>query len=212
MRKITIFGMALVTFFMISGVTSTVSGQENQEKEQQEKPTKKKSKLGSFIRKAGEAATGINMSNETFVGMNIEAQQLVNMEVVSCIGDSQTGKVMLTLAVKAKKDGVKTGLGKPCGSGNQECVTGYDAKGNAYEGQEVGTFTEVSIQKENPAGVPVRYQFGFSAIPPALQALEVVQVEFYIYSSQGGSVGSSMSKIEPIQVRNIPIEWDVKAE
>lgn len=172
---------------------------------------KKSSKLGSMIRKVGEAATGINMSNETFVSMNFDAQKLIAMEVISCVGDSKTGQVQLTLAVKAKQEGVKTNLGKSCGNGNQECVMAYDTKGNSFEGRELGTYTEVAAQRENPMNIPVHYSFGFTNIPASLTDIEMVRVEFYI-AAKSGNVGSNMSNVEPIQVRNIPILWDVEEE
>lgn len=181
-------------------MTGSIFGQTTEKKE------KKTSKLGSLVRKVGEAATGINMSNETFAVIPFEAQALIDMEVVSCVGNSNTQDVVLTLAVKAKKDGVKTALGKSCGNGNQECVTGYDAKGGTYEGREIGSFTEISGPKENPAGIPISYSFGFSSIPSTLQSIEVVQVEFYVYADK--NVGSNMSNIKPIQVRNIAITWE----
>lgn len=194
---------------LIAGCTSSVFAQDASKDqatvEQQKKPEKKKSKFGSFIRKVGESTTGINMSNETFVAMNINAQKLIAMEVISCVRDKASNTVILTLGVKAKQNGVQTSLGKSCGNGNQECVSGYDAQGNAYEGQEVGSFSQVSGSKENPVGIPIKYEFAFSDIPATLGSLEVVQVEFYIYSNQS-SVGSNMSNVEPIQVRNIPIQ------
>ena len=171
-----------------------------------EKNEKKKSKLGSFIRKVGESTTGINMSNETFVAMDFDAQKLIELEVLSCKRDSTTQAVLLTLGVKARQNGIKTALGKPCGSGNEECVNAYDAKGNLYVGQEVGTFTQISGPKENPVGIPVKYEFVFSDLPTTLSSIEVVQIEFYVYSRNGGNVGSNMSKVEPIQVRNIPVQ------
>lgn len=188
-------------------VAQSQKGSEKDEKkqEQQSKPEKKKSKVGSFLRKVGESTTGINMSNEAFVAMNLDAQKLIDMEVMSCVRDSATNMVVLALGVKAKQDGVKTDLGKSCGNGNQDCVTAYDTKGNTYEGQEIGKYSEINGQKENPAGIPVKYEFAFAGIPPTLSSIEVVQVEFYIYASQG-SVGSNMSKVEPIQVRNVAIQ------
>ncbi|MDR1792445.1 MAG: hypothetical protein LBR36_03245 [Bacteroidales bacterium] len=205
MRKI-ILAAVLVTFTAGSVMAQTESKNDSIPA----KTEKKGSKFGSFIRKVGESTTGINMSNETFVAMDINAQQLIEMTVTSCVGDKATGNVILTLAVKAKKGGVKTALGKSCGNGNQECVTGYDTKGNAFEGREIGSYSEISGQKENPTGIPVQYQFAFSVVPASLAAIEVVMVEFYIYSPSG-NVGSNMSKVEPIQVRNIPIQWDTSA-
>ncbi|MDR1654310.1 MAG: hypothetical protein LBS01_11835 [Prevotellaceae bacterium] len=205
-KKIVLF-LALAMFASASITAQNSDSAPEQKKETKEK---KKSKFGSFIKRAGEAATGINMSSETFVVMNLEAKQLIEMDVASCIGDSKSQTVILTLTVKAKKNGVKTALGKSCGNGNQECVSGYDTKGNSYEGQEIGKYSEISGSKENPAGIPVQYQFGFTAIPSTLKNIEVVMVEFYIYADK--NIGSNMSKVEPIQVRNIPIQWDPVAE
>jgi hypothetical protein len=171
---------------------------------------KKKGKVGSLIKRVGEQTTGINMSDETFAVLPQGAQPLIQMEVVSCIGNSEAGTVLLTIAVKAKKNNVQTGLGKSCGNGNQECITGYDTKGNTYTGQEVGSFSQVSGYKENPAGIPVQYEFAFSSVPSTLNAIEVVNIEFYIVADK--NIGSNMSGVEPIQIRNIPIQWGVTAE
>lgn len=205
MKKKT-FIISMLCLTLIGGSINVLQAQETKQEEQQQ-PEKKKSKFGSFVRKVGESATGINMSNETFVAMNMDAQRLIEIQVASCVRDTATNHVLLTLTVKAKQDGVKTGLGKPCGNGNQECVSGYDTQGNTFTGQEVGTFTQVSGNKENPMNVPVKYEFVFADIPPALHAIEVVTMEFYI-SAKSGNVGSNMSKIEPIQVRNIQITWE----
>jgi len=178
---------------------------------QEQTKTKKKSKFGSFIRNVGEATTGINMSDETFVSLNIDAQKMIEIGVVSCIGDSKTQTVTLTLYVKAKADGTQTDLGKSCGhNGNDNCVTAYDAKGNTYSGTEVGEYTKIG-SKENPTGIPVQYQFVFSDIPATLKQIEVVMVEFYTLNPNN-HLGSNMSSVNPIQIRNIPIEWGTAAE
>jgi len=171
---------------------------------------KKKGGFGSFVKRIGEQTTGINMSDETFAVLPARAKQLIGVEVVSCIGDSKSGDVLLILAVKAKQNNVKTNLGKSCGNGNQKCITGYDTKGKTFEGKAVGSFSEVFADKENPVGIPVQYEFNFSSVPSTLKAIEVVHVEFAI--SGAANVHSGMSDIEPIQVRNIPIQWDVEAE
>lgn len=205
MKKRT-FIISMLCLTLIGGSINVLQAQETKQEEQQQ-PEKKKSKLGSFVRKVGEATTGINMSNETFAVIPFDAQKLISMEVVSCTGNINTGQVLLTLAVKAKQEGVKTNLGKSCGNGNQECVTAYDTKGTTFEGVEIGTFTEVVAQKECPLNIPVQYSFGFTNVPATLAGLEMVRIEFYVYAKSGG-VGSNMSKIEPIQVRNIQITWE----
>lgn len=132
MKKKT-FIISMLCLTLIGGSINVLQAQETKQEEQQQ-PEKKKSKLGSFVRKVGEATTGINMSNETFAVIPFDAQKLISMEVVSCTGNINTGQVLLTLAVKAKQEGVKTNLGKSCGNGNQECVTAYDTKGTTFEG------------------------------------------------------------------------------
>ncbi len=200
-----IFISSMLCLALIGGSINVLQAQET--KQEQQQPEKKKSKLGSFVRKVGEATTGINMSNEPFAVIPFDAQKLISMEVVSCTGYSKTGQVLLTLAVKAKQEGVKTNLGKSCGNGNQECITAYDTSGATFEGQETGTFTQVVAQKECPLNIPVQYSFGFTGVPATLAGLEMARIEFYI-AAKSGNVGSNMSKIEPIQVRNIPITWE----
>ena len=192
----------LVFVFAVLFICASALAQEAQQE-------KKKGGFGSLLKKVGEQVTGINMSDETFAVLPQRAIPLIQMEVVSCIGDSEAQTVLLTLAVKAKKDRVKTNLGKSCGNGNQECITAYDTKGNIYEGQEVGAFSQIGA-KENPQGIPIQYQFQFSAIPATLKAIEVIHIEFYIQCDT--NVGSNMSDVDPIQVRNIPILWDVEPE
>lgn len=177
---------------------------------QEEKQEKKKGGIGSFLKKVGEQATGINMSDETFAVLPERAKPLIQMEVVSCIGDSKAQTVSLILAVKAKQNKVKTNLGKSCGNGNQECITAYDTKGKTYEGREVGSFSQVVTPKENPMGIPIQYEFQFSSVPETLKAFEVTYVEFYIHGET--NAGSNMSDVGPIQIRNIPIQWDIVSE
>ena len=198
-KKILLF--AVMALFAVSSVMAQDSIPE--------KKDKKPSKFGSFVRRVGEATTGINMSDETFAVLPFKAQSLIKMEVVSCVGNSETGTVLLTLAVIAKQDKVKTDLGKSCGNGNQECVTAKDTKGKTFEGQEVGSISQIGA-KENPKGTPVEYQFKFSTIPSTMTEIEVVLMEFYIHGNT--NVGSNMSDIDPIQVRNIPIQWDAVSE
>jgi len=216
MKKLVLLAvLAVFTAGSVIAQTETTEPQKEQsgkkgKKDEKPEGEKKKSGFGNFIRRVGESTTGINMSNETFAVLPARAKALIQMEVVSCIGDSRDQSVLLTLAVKAKPNGkAKIDLGKPCGSGNQDCVTGYDTKGKTFQGQEVGSYSQTRA-KETPAGIPVEFQFAFSAVPATLQAFELVQIEFYIYGDS--SAGSNMSGVDPIQVRNIPIQWDVENE
>ena len=169
---------------------------------------KEKGKFGNFVRRVGESTTGINMSNEIFAVLPAKAKPYIELVVVSCVDDSRTGDVLLVFAVKAKQNGIKTNLGKSCGNGNQQCVTGYDTKGKTFSGVEVGSFTETFTPKETPAGVPIQFEFTFTSVPSTLKAIEVVMVDFEV-SGNGVNVHTGMGDVEPIQVRNIPILWDV---
>lgn len=174
------------------------AGTDDTGKPKKEKKEKKESKFGNFLRRVGESTTGINMSNETFVAVDIRAKQLADFSIQSCVGDPSTGSVILTIAVTAKSNGCRCDLGQYSGE------KAYDSKGNEYKGKEAGD----GYPKNLVAGVPVQYQFVFTSVPTSLAQLEVVMLEFYIQNSND-YVGSNMSDVEPMQVRNIPIAWGI---
>lgn len=131
MKKRT-FIISMLCLTLIGGSINVLQAQET--KQEQQQPEKKKSKLGSFVRKVGEATTGINMSNETFAVIPFDAQKLISMEVVSCTGNINTGQVLLTLAVKAKQEGVKPIWENPVAMEIKNVLLGMTSKAQPLKG------------------------------------------------------------------------------
>ncbi len=168
------------------------------------KKEKKPSKFGNFMRRLGESATGINMSNELFVAMSLEMQQRIEIGLESCTGNPETGEVIAIFTYKAKSGDGWFRLGT-----DKRTLTAADAKGNAYVGKSINTYdTETNFQGNMhlTQGVVARQAFAF-VLPKEWTSIEVVKAEFYC-NVGGGSIASSMSDVEPIQIRNIPITWN----
>lgn len=162
------------------------------------KKEKKPSKFGNFMRRLGESATGINMSNELFISVDPKARLYADILLIECTGDPQTGNVVLTLGVKAKQNGVTTTLGKK--GGGQDAVQAFDAKGNTFECSILSDCSRVDC----PAGVPVQFKYAFQNVPASLPVIECVTMDYRI-SGEDGFVGTGDGG--PMQIRNIPIAW-----
>ena len=93
----------LVVSFMAAGF-NPVMAQDDNGGQQSEKKEKKKSKFGSFIRKVGEATTGINMSDELITAMPMELKMHLKVSEVTAVGDPATGSVLVTVTVVTSED------------------------------------------------------------------------------------------------------------
>lgn len=164
-----------------------------------EKKEKKPSKVGNFLRRVGESATGINMSNETFVALDFSAQRLMQVQVKSCYGDSKTGQVVLELTVAAKSAKTRISIG---GKDVKKHILALDAQGNSFEGQGI----TISHSDMMP-NTPMKYEYVFTGVPAGLMALECVQLSYYV-NSPDGIVGSNIGDGTLMQVRNVPVVWD----
>lgn len=159
---------------------------------------KKQSKFGSFIRRVGESATGINMSNELFVSFDMKAQTAAQILEVACEGNPASSELLVTILAKAKKNGATMGLG----SSRDDFAA--DAKGNRFS---------VNARNNKSKGhldllvdVPTRYEFVVKDVPADLAVLEVLSLGFYIITPDFRI--SDGPEIEPVQIRNIPIKWE----
>ena len=118
---------------------------------------------------------------------------------VSCVGDSLTGKVSVTVEVTAKNDSVVIAFGKSCGE--NLCLRAVDRKGNLFEGAFVQNYDQ---EKALPVGEAVRYVFEFENIPVGLDMFHFVKAEYEI--SNGETVVTSQD-CNPIGVKYAKIEW-----
>lgn len=184
--------------YILSDSTSTAQDTEEVKKGGTDNK-KKPSKFGSFMRKAGEVTTGINMTNEQFSVVPLDMKPWLDVELAGCYGDKASGAVTAVILLKAKSVPTKTTLGDTFKEGR--CA--YDKKGNLFAVREAIS----SITKENPVGVPVKYELTFNGVPATLDALELVQLGWYIYKDNGNIKESSR-----LQFRNVPIQWDVVPE
>ena len=118
---------------------------------------------------------------------------------VSCVGDSLTGKVSVTVEATAKNDSVMIAFGKNCGE--NLCLRAVDRQGNLFEGNFVESYGQ---EKTLPVGEAVRYIFEFEQIPVGLDMFHFVKAEYEI--KNGESVITSQD-CNPIGVKYARIEW-----
>ena len=152
---------------------------------------KKPGKFGSFMRKAGEVTTGINMSDEAFI-MN-PFKSLADVEFVGCYGNSASQTVKLVFTVKNKSSNKGGSFGEDYSS------KAYDAQGKTYS---------ISKPPSNslPTGVTVRFEGPIiEKVLPSVTSFELIQLSWYLDAGNHG--GKDNSKLE---FRNIPIQWDVE--
>ena len=118
---------------------------------------------------------------------------------VSCVGDSLTGKVSVTVEATAKNDSVTVAFGRNCGE--NPCLRAVDMKGNLFE----GSFVENGYQEKTlPVGEAVRYVFEFEKIPVGLERFHFVKAEYEI---RNGETAFSSQDCNPIGVKYAKIEW-----
>ncbi len=167
------------------------------EDETEGKKKKKPSKVGNFLRRMGESATGINMSTETFVAAPLDAQKVAKVSFVSAVGEIETGdvtvKCLVTPSVAFSGGG---GLldKKPVASDNS---------GGSFKGDLHHNF--MHYQNNISAGTPIPYEFTFSGVPSSSPQFEVIDLDFN-YSHSGKTINSATCGAG-IQIRNVPIEW-----
>ena len=118
---------------------------------------------------------------------------------VSCVGDSLTGKVSVTVEATAKNDSVLIAFGRNCGE--NPCLRAVDRKGNLFEGVFAEKYDE---QKALPVGEAVRYIFEFEQIPVGLDMFHFVKAEYEI---KNGETVISSQECNPIGVKYAKIEW-----
>lgn len=188
MKNIKIAALIMAAMFTIQSNSIAQKESDNQQTEQGSQ--KKKSKFGSFVRKVGEASTGINMSNEMFI-VN-PASSYVDIQLVGCFGNSNTQQVELVFTAKSKSSDYNSAR---FGGSSQA----YDTKGNIFKEYHSG-----GESAPLPAGVPVKYTIKrIEKVPSTLQAFELISSKWYL---DAGHHDQGKSKIE---FRNVPIQWDV---
>lgn len=196
----------LISVLMLAAIMSAPTYAQEPEKEKEKtekkegKKKKKPSKFGNFMRRMGESATGINMSTETFFSLPLEAQMMVDVTFVSCVGEKETGDVSLIFKMTPKVDLESEShfddesKGADNAGGNYEGILHYN-----YFGEEAKT-----------AGIPVMFTYTFKSVPNTTPQFEVATVPFYLRSTGGDLCHSGNSA--PMQIRNIPIDWQSIAQ
>ncbi|MCQ2303053.1 MAG: hypothetical protein MJZ94_10575 [Bacteroidales bacterium] len=118
---------------------------------------------------------------------------------VSCVGDSLTGKVSVTVEATAKNESVMIDFGKNCGE--NLCLRAVDMKGNLFEGAFAESYDK---GKALPVGEAVRYVFEFEKVPVGLDMFHFVKAEYEI---RNGEATVSSQECNPIGVKYAKIEW-----
>lgn len=195
MRKNISSLLLVVALFAFSPMVSNAQEKESA-KTETEKKGKKKSKVGSFLKKVGEQATGINMTDEPFTVFPAIVNRCLEVEIIGCYGDKASESATLVFNVKAKRVKADFRVGDSYGSDKA-----YDKKGNSYERN---TFSQVS--KDCPKGVPVKYEVIFKSIPTDLDAFELISLGWWL--SAGSDKGHANNDTPNLEFRNIPIVWE----
>ncbi len=204
---VAMFAMCLTVSAQDVVTTSNDSEQteETKGKDKKEKKEKKPSKFGNFMRRLGESATGINMSNEFFVAMELELQQHLTISLDSCYGDPTTGVVVVQLRFLPKTQG-RMNVDDVKVSAKKVPIVVADAKGNGFEGKCVDENGGDFVQ-----GVATVKAFAFQ-VPTSWTAIEVMKLPYYFNFNSGGAgiFGSELGATPPgpLQIRNIPINWN----
>ncbi len=161
-----------------------------------EEGKKKGGKFGSFIKKAGERATGINMTDEPFVVNPLKSA--VDVEFVGAYGDPATGEVSIVFKVMNKTYSKAMTFG-----GNLDKTAAFDKSGKTYttnlsKGQYLdapkGIWTEIQLVGKSKGA--------FLNVPESLAAFELINMYCYVDANNRGL----------IEFRNIPIQWGVVPE
>ncbi len=198
--QVRIILVAMMGLLFMFGTSTTIFAQD-ETKETTEKPAKKKSKFGSFLRKVGESATGINMSDETFIAWDLKAQTKVELSFISAEGDVASREVLLTFSAKTKQSGISLEIAGISTSDEQDFAA--DLKGNRFE---IDRKVDAG-KKDLIEGIPVFYKIALKNVPIDLPAIEVVSLGYYLWSKDS-NIGSGMAGTQPMQIRNIPIQWN----
>ena len=174
---------------LIGGSINVLQAQET--KQEQQQPEKKKSKLGSLVRKVGEATTGINMTNEPFIVNPLKTA--IDVEFVSAKGSISTGLVSIVFKANNKTHKGATGFG-----GSLNKTAAFDKGGKTYKqngstdkifDSPKGIWVEITLEGKNQA---------FENVPETLTSFELINMYCYIDANNRGL----------IEFRNIPITWE----
>ncbi|VBB43769.1 exported hypothetical protein [uncultured Paludibacter sp.] len=171
---------AVVTFIFLCSNLVLVNAQDNQNTKTQ----KKSSKFGSFLKKVGEATTGINMTDESFVVNPISTR--FKVEFVDCIGNSAEQKFQVYLKITNKGTNESNMcVGGSCGGSS----LAVDNEGNSYKPNKCA-----GDCKDFPTGIPVKVMVEFEKVLPSVKSLEVIKLNLKSYGV--------------VELRNIPLKWD----
>lgn len=192
MKKIILLSLAMV-------MTFSLFGQSQEEKKEVKKA--KTSKFGKFIRKVGESATGINMSDETYVKASPSINKILKFTPKDCYGTLESGEVVFNLSLGLSDDFRTLTLGKRFGGGRFD-VECYDADGNKYNGQIIGHYKTTDLL----SSIPLNITMVFQKIPANLKQIEVIQISDY-YLRTNKELVTSGNTHESIQIRNVNIDW-----
>lgn len=192
MKKIILLSLATV-------MTFTLFGQSQEEKKEVKK--EKTSKFGKFIRKVGESATGINMSDETYVKAPASINKILKFTPKNCYGTLESGEVVFNLSLGLSDDFRTLTLGKRLGGGRFK-VECYDVDGNKYDGQIIGHYKTTDLL----SSILLNITMVFQKIPANLKQIEVIQIsDYYLRTSK--DLVTSGNTHESIQIRNVNIDW-----
>ncbi len=156
---------------------------------------KKGGKFSSFIKRTGERATGINMTDEPFVVNPLKSA--VEVEFVGAYGDPSTGKVSVVFKVMNKTYAKTMNFG-----GSLNRTAAFDKSGKTYKPYN----SQGPIGEDTPKGIWIEVRCvggdAFSDVPETLAAFELINMYCYVDANNRGL----------IEFRNIPIQWGVAPE
>jgi hypothetical protein len=191
--------LAVATLAVSPILAQDTTAQEAQTQQQEEGGKKKRSKFGSFIRKAGEVATGINMTDEVFI-VNPNPTDL-KVEFVKAWGDPSTGRVSVRFKVRPAKVEYNSGTFGGNTSGNGKTIA-IGADGKTYDVYDGAAYESVALTQGVFSEVTLTGRCAFKNVQPSLASMEVMKISFYLTAGTRGL----------LEFRNVPIDWNPDPE
>lgn len=178
-----IYYLIMVALLFGSAIPQTFA----QNNKTQKETRKKKSGFGSFLKKVGEAATGINMTDELFMVNPLSSS--FNVEMTGCLGNSTAQQFDLILKITNKSTNERLCVGGGCG----KKTMAIDEDGNTYNASGCA-----GDCKNFPTNVPIKVKIRFKKVLPSVKSLELIKFNI-------GNKGH-------VELRNVPIQWDAALE
>ena len=123
----------------------------------------------------------------------------LDLQVVSCEGDQQTGQVVLTLSATPRAYMLNINI-----SGGWE-GRAYTDDGTVFRMRRFKPGNSLAVS-DVPHGVPCIFKYAMEGVPALLPAFTSITMPFHVSSDNYNFLVHSGNK-GPLQFRNVPIAW-----